>query len=1431
MKYSWKIVLLNHKSQHIMKQFNKKSFSVIIFIFIKTVLYQNVFAQDKILMFIAHEDTYYSEYVVMHQALTDAGYQVDVRSASAMDASTYMIPANTTVDATANTLPGGSYVQFQAQYQNYFGASWNAALNPTPATIPVMGSILDVLDMSTYVALVVAGGTGAQAYNIDGIYSSQGAGARLLSAATVQNIAEKLNSLAVEAIIAGKPVLGQCHGAGIPANWRYPVPNNTPREQLGSSILAGSQATGFPEPATADSLSNLGITYLANSPVVVASPHVSVPDLEAGNHKIITTRDWYPQTVAHAALTLINILKTFPSLTSSPIDVLILHGGAIDPNNCHFTNRNNDIPCNYGNGANDLPADYTHIQSLLQANSANDDFNFNVIQINITGAGLPFDLLNEGTMATYFSQFEVIIFYKHWSTGVTPALQNAIVSFADNGGGVVSLHHGLYNDIDGPTGYNKDILVNQLFNAQSSQSGWGANRLNYNLINTNLGHFITTNGLPYSNINQAPGSWFNHIPQAVNSGYSYYFGNTIFDEIYTNTSFVGSPVIGRNVNQITPLFGIGQLTGLQNFTSGFVKRFNQNNDDITGKVVYLQPGETRANYAVSHYFGQTIRNAIYWAGYKSCASGAVYRTTGNGVFTDLSNWEVLHGDGSASPALSLPASGHSIQIAHELTLNTNFTVSNCPLTLLNNGVSALNISPLVTLGFGGGTDGNAYFNNRPVTILSNVNGSGAIGEMTALSQTIDDGNVTVERYFHNHGNRRWSLLTIPVTNSTVHPTATIRDAWGGGSRPRVSGSNNRLGSPVYAYGPAPGKPLNVPFFSSRLPGNPLNVTDASDPAYNPAIFLPGDGNIITGHAYLNAAAANAAGFDWWDELVIPNGALYYVTPTTTAIATRTLRSSASIRSYRPDLFPPPLNPWESGSYINNGFNGGSIVNVPISNAEQGNFLFTRGDRNILENGSGITTLRPTGQIKKFNRDIPVAAFHTRPLTVVGNPYPAPISIDKVLNIAGNKNVINLKILVWDNKLGGPTSTGAFRTGTAIDNGNGTYNWFYTPAVGLGTDPQIISSGQAFMVEGTPTGGTLQLNESVKVLASVSNDLIQPMEVNGSVFSGMNIDLNRVEKDSTITSIDGAGILLNDSYTVDVNDANDVLKYSNIEPGLELSIQRDKTNLAIEAYPTPVKQEVFRLFTPKMRDQHYRFSFLIHNLGMDKMNVSLHDRALGKMIPVNGSAAVKYDFSGVGTDTMRSEHRFEIVMIPAVILPIKFVKISATSHAHYNMVKWKSSDDDEVKNYRVEHSTNGINFEKVDIVDQNASLNGNYEFKHEKVATGNHYYRVFALNHNGSGIYSSIAKINTSAAAEIQVYHNVLKGNEVINVKLNSMQAGRYTCSLTDAVGRTVKVTTIEHNDAFSLVYPFRLDNVSGKGIFYLTIKSDESSVVKKLIIQ
>lgn len=564
-----------------------------------------------ILLYVSHEQTYYSEYIVMYEALSAAGYQVDVRSASNDSASTYMLPMGTDISATAATLPGGSYVQFTNQFQDLFGTPWNASVNPTPDYIPVNGRIQDVVDMSGYDALVVAGGTGAIDYRVDGVYASQGAGPRLISAATVQQAAEKLNALALDALADGKPVMAQCHGASLPVYWRIPSTSGPGEESLGYSLLKDQFATGFPDAQTPIYLSSLNVNHRINDKVMVTSPHSSFNDNGLAEFKIITTQDWYPQTVAYAARTLINILETYPSNTTmlNNTSVLILHGGATDTTNCGPGNLANDVPCNYG-GTPNFPADYTYIQNLLNANSVNDDYDFTVTNVNLTGS-LPYDPNNGNSVLSFLQQFDVVVFFKHWATGMNDTLQNAIVTYADNGGGVLALHHGLYGHTNGLG--NKTILINQLFGAQSAEATWSGNLANYNLINTNYGHFVSTYGINYPTPTLAPGVWGANPPlEVANNSFSYLHRFPIYDEIYNNMSFIPGETFGREVNDITPIFSNDYTTASQCHTAGFVKLFDGDLNGNVGKVAYYEAGERRESISINHLYGQVLRNTVVW---------------------------------------------------------------------------------------------------------------------------------------------------------------------------------------------------------------------------------------------------------------------------------------------------------------------------------------------------------------------------------------------------------------------------------------------------------------------------------------------------------------------------------------------------------------------------------------------------------------------------------------------------------------------------------------------------------------------------------------------------------------------------------------------------------------------------------------------------
>lgn len=584
----------------------------ILFLGIVSCVSNIAYGQKKILLFASPENTYYSEYIVAIEALKSAGYEVDIRSAGIDSIATYMLPSGTTIDQTAESLAGSSYADFTTQYEQNFNRVWNPSLDATPNYVLSNGSILDIVNMAEYDALVIAGGTGILDYRLDGTYSDQGSGSRLITAFTVKQVAEKLNALAVEALDFSKPILAQCHGASLPVFWRIPITSGPGPEDLGLSLLKGQQVAGYPDAATTADYATLFVTHSPSDPVRISTPNSSFMNSRNATSKIITSRDWYPQTVSYAARTLLNVLDTYPTIPELErvYKILILHGGTINTNNCSPSNRVNDIPCNYGTG-DSLPADYTDVVALLSSDSPTDFYTFQVTEVNLTSTSLPFNPANKVQILAYFRKFDGIVFFKHWSTGITSEIQEALVSYADIGGGVVGLHHALYNDIDGAR--NKNILVNQLFGAESAMSGWSANLTDYEVYSTNYGHFVSSYFHPYTSAGFAPANWVGNIlPDGTSNSFAEYHRFGVFDEIYNNMTFAAGQSFGRNINQINPLFSNNLEPSSQAHTTGFVKLFNPALDMSVGRVAYFQIGESIENYKFDHVYAQIVRNAMVW---------------------------------------------------------------------------------------------------------------------------------------------------------------------------------------------------------------------------------------------------------------------------------------------------------------------------------------------------------------------------------------------------------------------------------------------------------------------------------------------------------------------------------------------------------------------------------------------------------------------------------------------------------------------------------------------------------------------------------------------------------------------------------------------------------------------------------------------------
>jgi putative intracellular protease/amidase len=525
--------------------------------------------------------------------------------------------------------------QFAGLFATNFGVAWDNSWTAA-AMIPLNGRIQDIADLSEYDALVIPGGRGAIAYRYDGSYADlapqDAPGTHVTTAAEVQAAAEKLNDLINEALATGKPVLAQCHAAPLAAFVRRDGTAGSGHDGLGISVLAGQRATGshLGDGTTAADYATLGISYLANEKVVLDGPEA--PHYGGhGRDMLLTSRDWFAETVAYATKTLDNMLTSYPSPAERTAAVSVLVFGGDEP--AHYLPQE--------------PARYTDLVALL--NDPTDGLN-----IAAVGTNNPADM----TLAN-LQNYDVLLYFRHDT--ISHAGHEAIEAYVAGGGGVVGIHHAIYNHLG-----QKQTLI-ELFGGELPQQAQLNNELwlvyageENHLLNVNLGHFVSSYGvhlmagepdftdefvsplgIPNANLDGDGTRGYYHLTIPAN------------DELYTGNRFNDGVTFGNGQNEINRLFANDRLVGgSPNPNNGHYDAWGWTKLYDLGRIVYLQPGETADRSLAQPAYAQVIKNGVIWAslGGEEVVATATPSPTPNATATATP---------MASPTATMPATAES----------------------------------------------------------------------------------------------------------------------------------------------------------------------------------------------------------------------------------------------------------------------------------------------------------------------------------------------------------------------------------------------------------------------------------------------------------------------------------------------------------------------------------------------------------------------------------------------------------------------------------------------------------------------------------------------------------------------------------------------------------------------------------------------------
>ena len=175
-----------------------------------------------------------------------------------------------------------------------------------------------------------------------------------------------------------------------------------------------------------------------------------------------------------------------------------------------------------------------------------------------------------------------------------------------------------------------------------------------------------------------------------------------------------------------------------------------------------------------------------------------------------------------------------------------------------------------------------------------------------------------------------------------------------------------------------------------------------------------------------------------------------------------------------------------------------------------------------------------------------------------------------------------------------------------------------------------------------------------------------------------------------------------------------------------------------------------------------------------------------------------------------------------IVPVTFEKVFVTKDNNLSKLNWSISNEVNTLNYTIESSVNGKDFTTVAVINANNAKN------YSTSIYTNGFYRIKAIDKDGSFVYSSVINFTTITSREVSVYPNPVKGK--LNIQLNAFKADNYKVSLISSLGQSV-YSTVLAVDGTNFVKSIEIPSSIKTGVYQLVITNNTERIVKTISVQ
>jgi hypothetical protein len=284
---------------------------------------------------------------------------------------------------------------------------------------------------------------------------------------------------------------------------------------------------------------------------------------------------------------------------------------------------------------------------------------------------------------------------------------------------------------------------------------------------------------------------------------------------------------------------------------------------------------------------------------------------------------------------------------------------------------------------------------------------------------------------------------------------------------------------------------------------------------------------------------------------------------------------------------------------------------------------------------------------------------------------------------------------------------------------------------------------------------------------------------------MRMNLYDFNADGSAFRIDGTMTQYGDSYSNDI-DGEDGRKMTN--PGVNVCLLRDNVNLVVERRHTIVSADTIFFKIWGLMNKTYQLKFVAVHLDQPGLEAFLEDSYLHTTTPVSltDTTDINIEINSDPASSYRNRFRLIYKSVTLVAPVMHLTALPADQQNPRMLLNWNTENQDSIKKYWIQRSSDGLNFSDVGVVNVPNPVFNNYEWVDPFPSNGVNYYRIKSVAINGKADFSETIKIKglIKKANKIALFPNPATTSNM-NLNLENQPAGKYQVRFYNSYGQAV----------------------------------------------